>query len=340
MRKMLRTLAVILILLLALVGLAMILHFGQAAAARRRAEVQEEEDRRYGSPLLYNTHGGQPLFLTDPSYRQTLFFLGGFRDQAPAGVYRPWLEGIHREYRCNVIVPVYGLQSWPFEQRNREWFFQEDMREVLQIWQAYTARLPENHRLITASVSYGALPHLTIAALASRKPDALALLSPLNSSPEPRTGGPVDRWFRTQLSWGRFLIPYTQTETAQPRVSPWDIVNDRLNRAHHQKGMLNPERNSFQEYQVRRAARYLEEELAPQISGYGPKEILLIWGKRDLYFQQKGFEELADRLASGGNRVESMAVPRSGHRVLLDNGRENVRRRVEKLLRTENRKNP
>lgn len=50
--------------------------------------------------------------------------------QMPAGTYKDWFEDIHQTYRVNIIVPVYGLQSSAFAMRNREWFFQKDIRTV------------------------------------------------------------------------------------------------------------------------------------------------------------------------------------------------------------------
>lgn len=318
MKKIFSILIKIVLLFFALVGLYQGCLFLQESSTQRRSERIEAEERHYDSHLLYNTHGGEPLFLIDPAYEKTLFFMEGFRAQAPAGMYRRQLRDFHREEEVNIIVPVYGLQSWPFEQRNREWYFQEDMRQVLQIWEAYTRRLPENHRLVTASMSFGTLPHAAIAAFAQRPPDEMIFFSPLNQGMDYKAAGPVIRWFSRQTVWLRHILPYAQPGKAPTRASVWDIVNDEINKEYAATGMVNPEDNAHQAYLSERAAAYLEAELLPLIQG---RDISVIWGQEDLFFSQEGFRHFSDILEKGENRVTARGLPRTGHMVLLDNGR-------------------
>ena len=75
-----------------------------------------------------------------------------------------WLRYLHQKEKVNIIGPVYGLQGYPFNERNRQWYFQEDIREALQIYDAYTSLLPDSHRVVVASMSLGTLPNLAICA--------------------------------------------------------------------------------------------------------------------------------------------------------------------------------
>ncbi|MFP4365318.1 MAG: hypothetical protein ACLFR1_15760 [Spirochaetia bacterium] len=278
-----------------------------------------EQEREYHEHLLYREDVGEPLLLVNPEYERTLFFMEGFRAQAPAGMYEEQLRRLHNEFQVNVVVPVYGLQSWPFEQRNAQWHFQEDMRQVLQIYNAYTANLSEGHRIVTASMSFGTLVNLTIAAFGDTKPDEIILYSPLNTGMDYQAAGPVVRWLSKQTSWLRYIIAFTKPGAAPSRESVWDIVNPNINRLYNAMDLVNPEDNATQAYLSELTAEYLETGLAPLVSDC---QVSVVWGDDDLFFTQEGFENLATILEQSGNSVETRALDDSGHMVLLDNSAE------------------
>ncbi|MCB1158663.1 MAG: hypothetical protein KDK45_14260, partial [Leptospiraceae bacterium] len=153
-----------------------------------------EKNRSYSSIFQYNQKGGEPLFLVNPENKRTIFFMEGFRAQAPAGFYRDWFEELYQT-GTNIIVPVYGLQSSPFELRNRDWRFQEDLRLANQVYEAYASAKSEEHEILLVAHSFGTLPALSIAVTAKRRPDGIILLSPLNTGMEFKAAGKLVYWF-------------------------------------------------------------------------------------------------------------------------------------------------
>lgn len=295
----------------------------------------EEKDRgkQYDPDLLYRKDFGAPVFLINPAYKKTLFFIEGFRIPNSAEAwYGDWMKKVHVELKTNIISPMYGLQGWPFPERNREWYYQEDMRQVLQIYQAYTAMLPKEHRIILASMSFGTLPSLTICAKAGRLPDAVVLMSPLNSRLDFRLSGPTVAWIAGQMmerEWLSSVIMYNRAAVAPNRASQYDIVNRDASLYWISKSYVNPEDNMKQGYMSHRAARFMESSIVPQVRGM---KIQMIWGDDDLFFAQNGFMKLADML-SKRNAVKTMVLKNSGHSILLDNEKDKAYTRLEDIIR-------
>lgn len=327
MRPLLRRLLQSLLGIFAAVGL-----YQSCLAAQHgcmRSTVQQiEAERSFEPDLLYRQDGGAPLILTRPGARTTLLFLEGFRAQAPTGMYSDYLRELHAA-GFNVIAPVYGLQSSPFDLRNRDWHVQEDMRTVTQIYDTAAALAPPNGRLIVLGQSFGALPALTVAAKASRKPDAIVLLSPLNSGLEFKAAGPVVFWLSKQTRWLRHLLLYTRPGVPPGRESEWDIVNPEMNRRMTATSWVNSEDSARYGYQVEQSAQWLEETLLPQVKG---QRILMRWGDSDLFFAQSGFAKLCERLAQNGNQVDCAPLKDTGHMVLLDNGAAQLKREIFAIL--------
>ena len=318
----------VIVLVLALIGLQRTLLLVQCTLWTQRTAGLEAG--KFDRDLLYRNGGGEPLILVNPSNKRTLFFVEGFRAQMPAGMYTDWFQQLHHEKGVNVIVPVYGLQSLPFSQRNREWYFQEDARSVLQIYDAYTAMLPKDHRVVTASMSFGTLPHLMIAAKAARKPDTLFLLSPLNTGMEYKVAGELVFWLSRQTGWLQHLVLFSPLVPPPNRASVWDIVNRERNLAIAGRIPVNPEDSTRLGHRVSQAAQWMETEIVPQVKG---RDIALIWGDSDLFFSQQGFGHLADLLLKTGNRVKREAIRNSGHMVLLDSGGDGVKGQIEAALK-------
>lgn len=331
-KKGLRVIIFILVVVFAIFGFYNALIYMQHRSIKTYVESREAE-REYEPELLYNLNGGEPLFLVNPDYEQTFIFFEGFRALAPAGMYEEWFREIHQRHQVNIIVPVYGLQSFPFAQRDRgaEWHYQEDMRTGIQIYDAYTSLLPENHRVVTGSMSFGTLVNLAICAKSERKPDAVILMSPLNSGLDFRAAGEIVHWLSKQTSWLRYVIPYSRAGTPPGRATPWDIVNDQINREVAETFYMNYEDSSQYGYQTEIIATWMEERLVPLAKDL---EITLIWGDSDLYFSQDGFHNLAASLEKAGNKVSVGVMQNSGHMVLLDNDRVKAREIIlEQLTR-------
>lgn len=293
-----------------------------------------EATRQFDPDLQYFARGGKPIFWVKPQNTATLFFLEGFRTQSPGGMYESFLRDLHENQGVNIIVPIYGLQSSPFHLRNREWNFREDLRTATQIYDAYTANLPINHRIIIAAQSFGTLPALTILAKTPHKPFATVLLSPLNSGLEFRVSGELAYQLSKQTWWLRYIVPFVKTATSPERASPWDIVNEETNKMVLARNDGNPEDSAQFGVQIEESARWLELSIIPQLKGHN---ISIFYGDRDLYFSEIGFQRLASKLSEGGNNVVTHKLPNSGHIVLLDNSAHIVQQEIALMIGNPNR---
>lgn len=223
-----------------LVGLYNSVHFLQYEMTKASSE-KVEASWDFDPNMWYNKNGGEPLFLVNPQYDRTIFFMEGFRTQNPAGMYMDWFEELHEREQVNVIVPIYGLQSSPFLLRNRDWNFREDLRTVTQIYDGYVANLDDNHEVITISQSFGTLPHLGILSWSDKKPFHSVFLSPLNSHMEYRAAGDVVHWLSKQNWWLHKVIAFTKPSPPPNRNSVWDIVNEEKNKKYAELFPVNPE---------------------------------------------------------------------------------------------------
>jgi len=319
----------ILIVVLALTALYRGFIAWQYNSAKKNAE-KIEAGWKFDPDLKYNLDGGQPLFLVKPGNKVTMIFMEGFRTQNPAGMYMDWLSELHNKEGINIFVPVYGIQSSPFQLRYRKWFPEEDIRTVLQAYEAYTALVPKDHRVVTVSQSFGTYPHAGILARAARKPDAAIFLSPLNTSMEYRAAGEFVFWLSKQMNWIQYVISFTKPAPSPSRVSVWDIVNPEKNKKMADRFPINPEDNSHHGVQVQETAQLMEGTLYPQIKG---KNILVVNGDSDLYFAQKGFATTTAILEKYGNTVEHVVLKNSGHMVLVDNGEVQLKAKILGILK-------
>ena len=329
-KRILKCVLKVLIVIFALVGLYRGYMYLQYSSAKSSAE-KIESTRAYDKDLKYNKDGGEPIFWVKPGNRYTLFFMEGFRTQNPAGMYMPFLKYLFEKENINIVVPVYGLQSSPFTLRNRAgWHYEEDMRTILQVYDAYTANLALGHRLVVVSQSFGTLGNVVICAKARRAPDEVIFMSPLNSGLDYRASGPVVHWLSKQTSWIRYVVSFTKTVAAPGRYSVWDIVNEKKNRAIAANNWLNPEDSSDGAYTVEKTSAYMEGDLMPLIRN---KKITVVWGDSDLYFNQNGFTHFAAILRRAGNTVSEMPIKNSGHMVLLDNGQDMLEKYIISVIK-------
>lgn len=327
MRSAMRRLLKYTLVIFATLGLYRACLTAQHGCMRSTAQKIESE-RSFEPDLLYRKDGGEPLILTRPDARTTLLFLEGFRAQAPAGMYADYLRELQAA-GVNIIAPVYGLQSSPFDLRNRDWHIQEDMRTVTQIYDTAAALLPRNDRLVVLGQSFGALPALAVAAKAKRKPDAIILLSPLNSGLEFKAAGPVVFWLSQQTRWLQHLLLYTRPGIPPGRESEWDIVNAEMNRRMAATGWVNPEDSARYGHQVEQSAQWLESVLLPQVK---EQRILMRWGDSDLFFSQSGFARFCEKLGQNANQIDCAPLRDTGHMVLLDNGAAQLKTEIRATL--------
>jgi hypothetical protein len=318
------------IVVLTLIGMFNVFQYWQYRSIKRDV-LEYEKDIEYDI-LKYKKEFGKPIFWVNPAYDKTFFFIEGFRIPNSAEAwYGDWLKNFHEQHEINIVVPMYGIQGWPFKERNREWLFEEDMREVLQVYNAYTIPLKSDHKIYLASMSFGIFPNMVICALAERKPDHVILMSPLNSKLDFRVSGPVVAWIAKQVMkwpWVSQVIMFTKPQIAPNRHSGYDIVNKEASLYWASKTYTNPEDNLIQGYQSHLAAKFMEKELIPLVKNL---KISMFWGDSDLLFQQEGFKELNATL-SESNETEVMILKDAGHHILLDNGHEILKRKIEEIV--------
>lgn len=127
-------------------------------------------------------------------------------------------------------------------------------------------------------------------------------------------------------------MPYMIRKKSPDRAGLWDIVNEESNRIVWENitsKIINYEEALGGGVQVQKVAKYMEEDLVPQVKN---REIYICYGDDDLYFSQDGFESLAKRFKSAGNKVTSIRADNSGHMILFDNGADEVKKLVLYLL--------
>lgn len=287
-----------------------------------------ESKNKYSPITKFNQNGGEPLFMVKKENKTTIFFMEGFRTQNPSGMYKDWFDELYNKYNFNIVVPVYGIQSSPFKLRNREWFFEEDLREIIQIYDAYCSNLDKDHKIIVISQSFGAFPNSFICLEGKRKPDLAIYLSPLNSKMEYKAAGPIVYWLSKQTSWLRHIFLFTKPSPAPNRESVWDIINKEKNLYYAKNFPINPEDSAELGYKSEKAAFFMEKEILPYIKNLN---IFVSWGDNDLYFSQKGFENFVNIL-SKNNKVEYLKLQNSGHMVLLDNGEFILKEKIFSLI--------
>lgn len=293
---------------------------------------KKESVRDYDKDLEFLKPLGEPIFWVKPQNNKTLFFVEGFRGQVGAGIYRAWFKELHEKHGINIVAPIIGLQGWRFEYRNRPWTHHEHMRQVIQIYNAYTANLPKNHRIIIGSQSFGTLSNVTINAKANFKPYASVFCSPLNTGLEYKSGGAVVKWLAKQTAWLQYIVPYMKRNKSPNRAGLWDIVNEENNKVVWDtiaKDIINWEETLGSSVQVQKVADYMEKDLVPQVKN---SRIFICYGDDDLYFSQAGFEGLGKRFKDSGNDVTMMKMDDSGHMILFDNGAPAVKKKVLSLF--------
>ncbi len=330
MKKIWLFIAKVIILLFALVGAYSVFMDWQYQSVKKKVE-RIESSRTFDPDLKYNMPLGEPIFMVRPDNKATLFFIDGFRGQIGAGHYSPWFEELYGK-GVNVVAPITGLQGWPFAYRTRAWHREEDMRQALQIYDAYCANLPQDHRVIVASMSFGALSNVTIGAKGKRKPDAMAFVSPLNTGLDYKSGNALVRYLSSRIDLLQYVMPYMVRGKNKARATLYDIVNEEKNLAAWDavlKDTVNYEENLPQGVELNASARYMEDELIPQIRG---ERIVILYGQEDLTFSAKGFESLASKFRAAGNDVKSYAFPNSGHMLLYDNGGDRAKEIIQGFM--------
>lgn len=315
-KKVLKITITIIVLFFAVIGLHKLFYNYKWNSVQTEVEKRDKVQKTYDEDFLFQKPDGEPLILTNPSYKQTVFIIGGFR----AAHFLDYFKKLHNEEKVNVIAPISGLTSWPFSYRNREWFYQEDMRNFYQFYNIYTSKLPKDHRITVLSMSFGALSNTAIGARAERKPDVQIYLSPLNTQLDYRAASPFMAWLSSKIGILQHFVPFVIRSKNPKRAGMWDVVNDEKNKAawnRYGTRVVNWEENLHQAVRVREAAKYMEKTLIPKMKG---QNVIIMHGDDDLFFSQKGFQDLASGFEKSGNKVKLIPLEKTGHMILNDNG--------------------
>ena len=329
--KILKIAGTVLLLFFAFVGVYYSFIRWQYNSVKKEVE-QRESVRVFDKDLKYNMPLGEPIVWVKPGNKVTLFFVDGFRGQIGAGHYRAWFEKLHNQYGVNIVAPITALQGWPFAYRTREWHREEDMRQALQIYDAYCANLPAGHKIVVGSMSFGALSNITIGAKGKRKPDAMVMVAPLNTGLDYKSGSPIIRWLSSKIAVIQYIKPWMIRGKNKTRATLYDVVNDEMNLAAWNsvmKDSVNYEENLPQGVHLNDTAIYMENDLVPQVNG---EHITILYGEDDLTFSAQGFESLGEKLRKAGNTVKTFPFAKSGHMLLYDNGGEQAKKVIEGIL--------
>lgn len=311
-----------------LVGVYNVFIWGQYEIVKRKV-VNLEADINYDKELLYNMDGGEPVFLINPEYRTTLFFMDDFRRHNPAGMYEEWFKNLHHVHKINIVSPIYGLQSAPFEFRNRKWNYIEDMRSILQIYDAYAAMLPKDHKIVTVSQSSGSIANMIIAAKGKKRPSSLIFLSPLNNGGKSEKTESKTQALINNVSRLKEIILFSKASPAENRESVWDIVNKEKSINMSKNNYTISENNSKFKVAMEEAAKWMEESLMPSIKH---ERITVIWGENDVLFESSDYKEFANIIKKHGNLVKTVPLKKSGGMVLFDNEEERVKKEILNIL--------
>lgn len=330
MKGLLKSLLLIILLILGFSGAYHIWLDWYTESVLEEVETRDRGHKEYDPDFMFNKKYAEPFIRVNPGYTTTLYIFGGFRGFH----YYDFFEELHRNEKVNIIAPVTGLTGWPVRMRTRKWYYQEDMREHIQMYEIYTSRLPKNHRVVTMSMSFGALPHATIAVRAQRKPEAMLFLSPLNTGLDYRAASPVVAWLSSKIDYLKHIIPVMIRSKNPARAGMWDVVNDEKNlegwEAYGPK-VIKWEENLDQAVEVRRAGNFLIHDMIPRVQG---RDIVILHGDDDLVFSEKGFAGFEEALRKAGNRVNRYPLKDTGHMVLNDNGGEKARQVISEVLQS------
>lgn len=312
---------------LSLIGLYATYRWANIRFARRRG-LAHEKTMRFHPRLLYYQPGGEPLFLVDRSHEQSVFFLEGYRVQNPVGLNEEWLQGLYRDHCTNVIAPIIGKQSYPYDQRNADWVFQDDFRTALQIYDAYTNAMPHGHRIAVVGASLGAVAALTLAT--ERRPHVTVLVSPPSLHlvlPENliRSAEVAGRMLLDHMHLVSAFLPYSTKRWHVGPSSDPPTPRDHLTVPH-------VEWNMKQLAQLTDAIRWMSQ-LVDHIKG---GLFVIVRGERDRTIVSRSMTTFVERLRSNGNRVETLTVPSRGHRLwITDDGREVIQRAILESLHSD-----
>jgi pimeloyl-ACP methyl ester carboxylesterase len=282
-----------------------------------------ERDYSFDADFLWFEGGGEPLFLSRPSSDTTLIFIEGFRVMNPVGMHEEWLREFSDHHNINVAAPIIGLQSLPYDQRNREWFFQQDLRSAVQLYDAIHASVPEGHKIVVVGASGGALAAIAIAA---RREPALTILVappppdpafPRNVKPSVATAG---RWFYRHMDLAATLFPFTVVRLFRTR--PGQIPKKAGKGADNI--VRGVETNVGQLAEMQRALRWSGATLQRLKS----RNIMLLWGSEDETVEPEALRVLAQSLTAANNTIQAVEVPGVGHRVLLGDDGAPARRSI------------
>ncbi|HWO93671.1 MAG TPA: hypothetical protein VNL92_02815, partial [Dehalococcoidia bacterium] len=326
---------------LALLGAARLYRAAFYHQARRRV-LKVERRVPYDPDLLYPDPMGRPIYLVDPRNDTTLLFLSGYRMLSMPGEHLDWFRELHGR-GINVLAPLVGIQSLPFDHRIVGTTLERDVREAVQVLDAYRSTLPSDHRIICASMSYGSIPSFAIAAL--RDVSDFVLLGPASvfapTGRSAHSSATLQRMRNPTLrGWALALRPRALSQQdpmmkvvtriveglapllVRTRVeSGWDIADPERRAEAHQRFLLPADVPMSDMWMLERSMRLVRESYLPRITG---KRFLMAWGELDSVVMPEQNEALADQLERLGNDVIRRPCERSGHLVLMDGERDQV----------------
>ncbi|HWO93670.1 MAG TPA: hypothetical protein VNL92_02810 [Dehalococcoidia bacterium] len=318
----------------------------------RRRVIRLERPVNYDPDLLYPEPLGKPIYLVKPENDTTLLFLSGFRTLTMPGQHLDWFRELHEQHGINILAPVFGIQSLPFDQRMVGTTVERDVREVMQVLDAYRSTLPADHRIVCSCISYGAIPSLAIAAMrdvsdfiltgpapiitppgpTTRTPSIVRrlknpVLRPIAASLLKRLHNPESKGMRLTLAIAGQLVP---TMARRRLESGWDIEHEERRQYAYDNLPLPADVPLADAKSMLTGIALTRESYLPRITG---KRFLIAWGELDSLVTPEQNEALADELEQLGNEVIRRGYENSGHLVLMDGELEQVQDDILEFIR-------
>ncbi|MBN1498992.1 MAG: hypothetical protein JW982_02465 [Spirochaetes bacterium] len=297
-----------------LIGFFSINYFYQMYSSEKYAE-NFEKSIKYSDITGFNETGGTPLFWTKQYNDRTMFFFGEMNNPNPIGNYYSYFKQIHDVEGCNIIAPVLGTQSMTLKLRNRTWSPKEDEREALQIYNSVCAMLPQGHKIILVAKGTGNFAAAVIMAEASKKPDEVIMISPVNADIVNDDAPIKIRLASTGPEWLKYIFPFMNNSSYPSYTEYKDMY---------------PEYNLNSFHEIYKESIYFEDNIISKIKN---NNIAVVWGENDPMYKTSGYERVIQKLMDSKNKVKPYKLKNTGYYVLQGEETDKVKEIFRKAVR-------
>jgi len=271
----------------------------------KSVKISEKESRQniYDRDFLYKIPGNAPVIKINPLNNITYFILDQNRNENSL----MYFDKLFNESKINIISPSWGLSSLPNRYKMTEWFYEEDTRNIIQLYDLHSTHLKKDHKIIVISFSFGALINSAIAARSNRKPDLLLLYSPINTK---IIFGKAD--IHDRYDYICYLLSmYSKSENSMTDAFE-KVFSDRLSTKNweiYTKKVMKLDKKYNHKFRIMEAAYYYQYDLTPRVNEY---KVYITAGTNDQYFSSESYNDLNDLYNNVQNISKIQYIP-AGH---------------------------